>query len=77
MLLYPFPRVHFPKIASLLDITFEEFLELIKEPKLDFDTLDNSKNLSIFSLKYYHKYYQAIAITLKDYFTILRLLSTQ
>ncbi len=33
-------RVHFPKIASLLDITFEEFLELIQEPTLDFDELN-------------------------------------
>ena len=33
-------RVHFPKIASLLDLTFEEFLELIEEPLIDFDSLD-------------------------------------
>ncbi len=34
-------KVHFPKIASLLDLSFEELLQLIEEPSLvDFDSLE-------------------------------------
>lgn len=33
-------RVHFPKIASLLDLTFEELLQLIEEPLVNLDSLN-------------------------------------
>ena len=33
-------KIHFPKIASLLNLSFEEFLQLIEEPIFEFDNLD-------------------------------------
>ena len=33
-------RIHFPKIASLVDLTFEELLQLIEEPLVDVDSLE-------------------------------------